>query len=162
MQDQQDDLAYTASTFAKMERDLTRPGAIFGETTSTMKWKLDPTEGRNRMRLRLLPDYSNSHLRYQPKRRTTDQMSSTALRVNTAMAPIQQPVPKVPTLASLSADDLAPSATDTPPLAAEPETAGQDESESGVAPEDDFELVEDPNEPQDGEDGFEDRSPKAS
>jgi len=160
MQDQQDDLAYTASTFAKMERDLIRPGAIFGETHASTKWKLDPTEGRNRMRLRLLPDYSNNHLRYQPKRRTTDQMSSTVLRVNTAMAPLQQPIPKMPMLLSQSADELAPSATDTPPIATEPESTTTGETESGFAPEDDFELIEDPNEPQDGDDGFEDRNRK--
>ncbi len=67
-QDQQDDLAFLTSTFAKMERDLRRPGAVFAEPL-LVKWKLDRTEGRNRMRLRLLPDYSMQQQEYQPKRR---------------------------------------------------------------------------------------------
>lgn len=58
LQDQQDDLGYLATTFGKMERELRRPGAVFSEGGAPVRWRLDRTEGRNRMRLRLLPDAS--------------------------------------------------------------------------------------------------------
>lgn len=155
MQDQQDDMAYTASTYAKMERDLTRPGGVFSEGTSGMKWRLDPTEGRNRMRLRLLPDFSGKHEEYQPKRRGTDQLSSSALRRDSASSSKSTKLPP----AGQFVNTRNSANTMSSLMAAEPE--GDDNGdESGVAPEDDFELVEDPNDPNDGEDGFEDRNRK--
>ena len=164
MQDQQDDMAYTASAYTKMERDLTRPGGVFSESTSAnSKWRLDPTEGRNRMRLRLLPDFSGKHEEYQPKRRATDQLPSSALRRNSVAnsqslphraKSTKHPTPSVPSLVTAMAQGEP--GTDQVPTGAD---AMNDESETGVAPEDDFELVEDPNDPE-GDDGFEDRNRK--
>ncbi|CAI4211079.1 unnamed protein product [Parascedosporium putredinis] len=164
MQDQQDDIAYTASTYAKMERDLTRPGGVFSYGNSSSKWRLDPTEGRNRMRLRLLPDFSGKHDEYQPKRKATDQLSSSALRrnsVNSQALPqrtkdTRQPTPSTPALLLPVRKD----GRDGPQAATGADVMSGDESDSGVGPEDDFELVEDPNDPADGEDGFEDRNRK--
>lgn len=155
LQDQQDDNAYLASTFAKMERNLCRPGAVFSESQA-VRWKLDRTEGRNRMRLRLLPEYpSQQQQEFQPKRNNAP---TGTLKLNTASsvspaqavsATPQAPTPPVEVAASGSMED--------PDISAEPETAGT--SHQSVAPEDDFELVEDPNEPE-GDDAFEDKNRK--
>ncbi|PKS09441.1 hypothetical protein jhhlp_004056 [Lomentospora prolificans] len=162
MQDQQDDMAYTLSTYAKMERDLIRPGGVFSESVSNSQWRLDPTEGRNRMRLRLLPDFSGKHNDYQPKRKATDQLPSSVLRcksVNSQSLPhrakgIKQPAPSAPSLIIPGEGNSGINQD-----GAEPHVVGNDELETGVAPEDDFELVEDPNDPAE-DDGFEDRNRK--
>lgn len=160
MQDQQDDMAYTSSTYTKMERDLTRPGGVFSEGGSGMKWRLDPTEGRNRMRLRLLPDFSGKHEEYQPKRRGTDQLSSSALRRDSANKSPSQSAKSTKSTSPSQPLDVSSAANATaPPISAEPGNLDND-AESVVAPEDDFELVEDPNDPNDGEDNFEDRNRK--
>ncbi|KAI1346680.1 beige/BEACH domain-containing protein [Xylaria sp. FL0043] len=156
-QDKHDDLSDFSSAYSKMEKDLTRPGAVL-YTPSPTKWKLDRTEGRNRMRFRLLPDSSSIHESYQPKRRATDQQSATALKSNS-------PVP------SIRADRSA-STSSTPPR--QGETGGDgthDENNSStehkpdveadgedVVPEDDFELIDDPNDPNETDENFEDKN----
>lgn len=157
LQDQQDDNAYMASTFAKMGRDLARPGAAFSEP-QTIKWKLDRTEGRNRMRLRLLPEYP-SHLQqeFQPKR---NNVPATSLKLNTAVgsAPSTQTTGMTPGAPTPSVGISADGAVGDSNISAEPEPVPGDADQS-VAPEEDFELVEDPNEP-DGDDTFEDKNRK--
>ncbi|KAH7037609.1 LOW QUALITY PROTEIN: WD repeat and FYVE domain-containing protein [Microdochium trichocladiopsis] len=131
LQDQQDDTIYYTAQFGKMERDLKRPGAVLHDG-GARKWKLDRTEGRNRMRLRLLPDLASPNDQsYQPKRRTTDQAPASALKLNTS-------VPLIKSIGSSKPGDVA--------------------REPGVAPEDDFELIDDPNDPNEAEDGFEDKN----
>ncbi|KAI8262996.1 Beige protein-like protein 1 [Colletotrichum sp. SAR11_239] len=160
-QDQQDDMAYLAAAFLKMDLDLKRPGAVFAEQTQ-LKWKLDRTEGRNRMRLRLLPDYSKKHSDYQPKRRAGEAPSTpSSLKVNTNMAPAQispSPVkPATPASSQLQLGlDGAKDTTDSPPDTEQEEDA----NESAVATEEDFELVDDPNDANEGDDGFEDKNRK--
>ncbi|ODA76470.1 hypothetical protein RJ55_07740 [Drechmeria coniospora] len=68
LQDQQDDLAFLTAAYRRKERDLRRPGAVFSES-GPLKWKLDRTEGRNRMRLRLLPDSSAMDDKYEPRKK---------------------------------------------------------------------------------------------
>lgn len=160
-QDQQDDMAYLAAAFLKMDLDLKRPGAVFAEQTQ-LKWKLDRTEGRNRMRLRLLPDYSKKHSDYQPKRRAGEAPSTpSSLKVNTNMAPAQispSPVkPATPASSQLQLGlDGTKDTTDSPPDTEQEEEA----NESAVATEEDFELVDDPNDANEGDDGFEDKNRK--
>jgi hypothetical protein len=84
-QDQQDNFSFLASTFSKMDRELHRPCAVF-ENESPTKWKLDRTEGRNRMRLRMLPDRAAPTYDYQPKRRVTDSTSNGNLKLNTQLS----------------------------------------------------------------------------
>ncbi|TPX10649.1 uncharacterized protein E0L32_008383 [Thyridium curvatum] len=159
LQDQQDDLTFLISNFRRMERDLKRPGAVFAEP-SVIKWKLDRTEGRNRMRRRLLPVYSTQQQDYLPKRRATDSTpSSIPLRLNTSAG-------EAATGQSLSA---TPINNDGPPgdnlgrnaLVSAPteDEVADSASESGVGPEEDFELVEDPNDAE-GDDAFEDKNRK--
>ncbi|GAB1311754.1 Beige protein-like 1 [Madurella fahalii] len=155
LQDQQDDNLFMASTFAKMERDLRRPGAVFSEQQA-VRWKLDRTEGRNRMRLRLLPEYpSQQQQEFQPKRNNLpggNPKPSAAGGLSSAQG--TGITPQVPTP---PAEVAAGGSMEDPDISAEPETAGADQQ--SVAPEDDFELVEDPNEPE-GDDTFEDKNRK--
>ncbi|WYZ39345.1 hypothetical protein EsH8_III_001259 [Colletotrichum jinshuiense] len=161
-QDQQDDMAFLAAAFVKMDNDLRRPGAVFSEQAQ-LKWKLDRTEGRNRMRLRLLPDYSKKHVEYQPKRRAGEPTTPSALKVNTTMvpaqiapSPIKSATPASSRMQSVPSLDGGAENSDTP---ADPEHE-EDANESGVGAEEDFELVDDPNEANEGDDGFEDKNRK--
>lgn len=66
IQDQQDSINFNIASWRKMVDQLNRPCGLL-DTNSIVKWQLDQTEGRNRMRLRLIPD-KEAHLhKYQPK-----------------------------------------------------------------------------------------------
>ncbi|KUI69161.1 hypothetical protein VM1G_04873 [Cytospora mali] len=159
-QDQQDDFVFLVSSFAKMDRDLKRPGGVFAEPTPIIKWKLDRTEGRNRMRLRLLPDNSKMQEEYQSKQsrkkysesKPSDSTPNVAgLKLDTKVGPgtsaINTPMvntSNVPGDGTVETDEL-------------PSTAQQ--ADPGVIPEEDFELIEDLNEPE-GDDSFEDKNRK--
>ncbi|PSR76926.1 beige/BEACH domain-containing protein [Coniella lustricola] len=157
-QDQQDDFVFLVSSFGKMDRDLKRPGGVFADPSPFIKWKLDRTEGRNRMRLRLLPDYSKAQDEYQSKQtkkkysenKTAEALPSiSGLKLDTKLGPISSPGS-----ASITAEGQA----DTTTMASEPAGMGQP-SDSAVMPEDDFEMIEDMNEPG-GDDAFEDKNRK--
>ncbi|EFY94276.2 beige/BEACH domain protein [Metarhizium robertsii ARSEF 23] len=152
LQDQQDDMAYLGAAYRKMEKDLRRPGAVFSEPTP-LKWKLDRTEGRNRMRLRLLPDAPGIDEKYQSKGKAIE-AASVPLRVNTAIS--STPPTNTPSR-SLSSTNLADG--NDPAATVEPDSV-LDKQEGGFVAEDDFELVDDPNEPIEGEDTFEDKNRK--
>lgn len=147
-QDQQDDLAFLIPAWRKMERDLRRPGAVFSEAGPT-KWKLDRTEGRNRMRLRLLPDSSPKEDKYQPKRKGTNTPQH-VLKVDTKTdeAPSLAPSPK-------KGSNITPASGH----AGREQQSELEPAEPGYIPEDDFEMVDDPNDP-DSADSFEDKNRK--
>lgn len=149
LQDQQDDLAFLISAYKKMEMDLRRPGAVFSDP-HPLKWKLDRTEGRNRMRLRLLPDFSTDMEKYRPKEKGS---GASALRVNT-------------TVISPSAATATPTVATTPVTSTSGAAAEVDgdmlleQDDGGFTPEDDFELIEDPNDATDLDENFEDKNRK--
>lgn len=158
MQDQQDDLVYLSAAYTKMERDLMRPGAVFSEA-ATPKWKLDRTEGRNRMRLRVLPDFTISKDEYQPKRKASEVLQT--LRINTSASPAPSIQASAVTPTKPSAASALDGNAEQPQFTEEPEsTEPAEQPSSGVAPEDDFELVDDPNDPNEGDEGFEDKNRK--
>jgi hypothetical protein len=66
LQDQQDNFSYLMSTFRRLENNLNGPCPLFG-ARKNLKWRLDQTEGRNRMRIRTVPDLSSSDHGFQPK-----------------------------------------------------------------------------------------------
>lgn len=157
-QDQQDNFGFLASAFATMDRELHRPCAIFYDSVP-QKWKLDRTEGRNRMRLRMLPDRAAATYDYQPKRKPME--SALSLKVTSALTPKQTPK-QTPSLTPAT----APSTPVLPPggdghvedqSAADPEPRNLVEDGEIVADED-FELVDDPNDPAD--DAYEDKNRK--
>ncbi|PNY27049.1 Beige protein [Tolypocladium capitatum] len=143
LQDQQDDLAFLTEAYRRMERDLRRPGAVFSEPAA-LKWKLDRTEGRNRMRLRLLPDSSAVDAKCQPKKTGADAAPEPPRAGTAVHAAPRTGSPDVP----------APSSDPDGGDDASPEPA------SGFAPEDDFELIDDPNDPNEGDENFEDKNRK--
>ncbi|KAH7063205.1 hypothetical protein B0J12DRAFT_641803 [Macrophomina phaseolina] len=146
-QDQQDNLTFLASALEKLDRSLREPCALF-ESEEITKWQLDETEGRNRMRLRILPDKTVARKDdYQPKRRDSEAVPKTKLSLMT----------NIPQIAT-------PDAASATPNSAHPTSNGQNgrnrsvsQSSVNSTAEDDFEFVADPNE---GEDGFEDKNRK--
>lgn len=156
LQDLQDDNAFLASTFAKMERDLCRPGAVFSEPQS-VKWKLDRTEGRNRMRLRLLPEYPSQQQQQDFRPKGSNGAAGSSKPGTPAEKAPQRSRPSTPVLtpaAGIGGDGNM----DNPDISADPEGVSEGVDES-VGLEEDFELVEDPNEPE-GDDTFEDKNRK--
>jgi len=155
MQDQQDNVTYLASSFAKMDRDLHRTCAVFDKGTPC-KWRLDQTEGRNRMRLRLIPDRSGLE-EYQPKRKGGGDADAD-IRINTTVTPAS-PVDNItatPTPFSATYAGLGGS-RDSSTAVSIMDSGKPDPDAAALAAEDDFELIDDPN---DNEDGFEDKQRK--
>ncbi|KAI9812298.1 MAG: hypothetical protein M1827_004747 [Pycnora praestabilis] len=151
MQDYQDNLNFIISTFAKIDRDLRRPCGLL-EDGADAKWQLDQTEGRNRMRLRILPDKSTLQADYQPKRKQSGNRISSGLKLDTRVNSLSttEAVSVTPTSQPSAVPDgreleiTRPRSTSD--LIEEPE-----EHEEG------FEMVDDPR---DGDDGYEDKNRK--
>lgn len=159
MQDQQDDLAFLAAGYRKMERDLQRPGAVFSVSTAP-KWKLDRTEGRNRMRLRLLPDYPVGEDKYQPKAKGSQSATPTtgsALSTTPVSRGRAASASRPPTRSSTMLDGANDS--DLTSLTMEPEVTSEN-PDPVLTAEDDFELIDDPNERNEGDENFEDKNRK--
>lgn len=71
LQDMQDNSAFMWSTFSNLLLDLRRPGGLLADDKER-KWRLDQTEGRSRMRRRVVPDDSGERQDYQPKRKASE------------------------------------------------------------------------------------------
>lgn len=138
VQDQQNNLSFVSTTWIKLKRRLERPCGLL-EGTVPRKWQLDQTEGRNRMRLRMILDV-NSHRRdYQPKRKESQgpfrRRKSTLSKRRTTLTKAKSPVPSVSKPPAGTSNE-----TDEP---AEPDSsisAENGETDDG----DEFELVGDP------------------
>ncbi|RAL68369.1 hypothetical protein DID88_007100 [Monilinia fructigena] len=160
-QDQQDNFSFLVSTFSRMDRELHRSCAVFDRGVP-MKWKLDRTEGRNRMRLRMLPDRAPPTYDYKPKRRPTETNSNDTLHVNTKVGGNITPAQHI---VSTPKSAVAPPGDFDGQNASERRAENpSDELSTGtpdnVVQEEDFELVDDPNDTGDGDDGFEDKNRK--
>lgn len=136
LQDLQDNTTFMWSEFSNLLLDLRRPGGLLAEGKDR-KWRLDQTEGRSRMRLRLVPDDSRERQDYQPKRKASEPpMVKIDTRVRALSAGEAMATPTV---------SAAPAA-----LAAEPETDtdrkfGQDGDTDGRSIlEENFEMIDDP------------------
>lgn len=152
-QDQQDDSVFTNMTFVRMRRELSRATDLFNEEQSR-KWRVDQTEGRNRMRMRLVEDFSMTGDSQQPKRKGSD---IPALRLDTKGLKVSaiDTVGVTPGVAETSMSN-SPVATESAnePF---PDIPERSETLDNMVEEEPFELVEDPNVPQDD---FEDRNRK--
>lgn len=140
LQDQQDDSAFMWSAFSHLSMDLRRFGGVLAERKEK-KWRLDHTEGRSRMRLRVVPDDSGERQDYQPKRKASE-----------------PPVPKLDMrVRSVSNGDtlaLTPTALASEPADGNPQAIDSDNKE---VLEESFEMIDDPS--PDVED-YEDRNRK--
>lgn len=152
MQDQHDDRMFTDSVFARMQREAKRPPG-FLEASAPQKWRLDQTEGRNRMRLRILEDFSKLQDGEQPRRKGSEMP---LLKLDTRNVQLS------------SADSIGMTpGFDTPPVEspkrintgteAFPVLAEDGEVQREVEQDEGFELIVDPNE---GIDNFEDKNRK--
>ena len=150
-QDQQDNVLFNASTWMKMQRDIHRCCGLLDEG-SAPKWLLDQTEGRNRMRLRLIPDY-DAHLHtYQTKQQSTH--SSNKRRISLSdrsktSTPASSPSP-------IRLDNPTHTANEQPSSILETSSSTK-EAEEIPEPEDGFEMVENPR---DDIDAYEDKNRK--
>ncbi|KAF2431524.1 beach-domain-containing protein [Tothia fuscella] len=148
MQDQQESLSFTATTLNRFDRILKGPCALFEEDEEP-KWRLDETEGPHRMRIRIVPDRSRRQEEYQPKRKTSDMVRKTPLKVDTVvkLASSKELVGTTPTVAA------------PPPSFLEPgrQRATSQSSNLSMPQDDEYEIIDDPKE---DEDGFEDKNRK--
>ncbi|KAJ5653278.1 hypothetical protein N7490_000281 [Penicillium lividum] len=71
LQDLQDNSSFMWSAFSNLLLDLRRPGGLLSDEKQR-KYRLDQTEGRSRMRLRVVPDDSGERQNYQPKRKASE------------------------------------------------------------------------------------------
>ena len=151
LQDQQDGQSFNAATWAKMSVELRRPCGVFDDMIQP-KWQLDQTEGRNRMRMRFIPD-KDAHLHdYQPKR---SQSQGAGTRRRSTVARTKAPLKDVPRLAYNipNAVQAQNGLIDDAESSAKP----SDDRENEVDADDDFEMVDDPR---DGSEEYEDKNRK--
>ncbi|KAL4917006.1 hypothetical protein BDW62DRAFT_91411 [Aspergillus aurantiobrunneus] len=125
IQDQLDSNAFMWNAFSRLTIDLRRYNGILADDRER-KWRLDQTEGRSRMRLRIVPDDSGERQDYQPKRKASE-----------------PPAVKVEAGSSSAAETLA---LNPPPLDEE----RPDDNSHGIGPdngsvmEESFEMIDDP------------------
>jgi hypothetical protein len=125
LQDSHDNFSFMWSAFSTLSQDLRRFGGLLAEDEQK-KWRLDQTEGRSRMRLRVIPDDSNERQDYQPKRKASE---PPVIRVNTQVKPI------------LGGESLGVTPSVEEPSEIETSVADA-EDRSGI--EDSFELIDEP------------------
>ena len=142
LQDQQDDLVYTETCFKRMQREISRPGGLLG-VDRPRRWRLDQTEGRNRMRMRIHEDFSKALDDQQPKRKGSDmpqlKLDTRGARLSNTAAIGVTPGGITPTA------DAQNKAEDTEPFPSVVESREPDDESEAQDGEDSFELVEDPN-----------------
>ena len=149
IQDQQDTLNFNRSTWTKMQQDLRRPCGLFDDLIMP-KWQLDQTEGRNRMRMRLIPD-NEAHLHvYQAKGLSLQNPVRHRTNMDTTSKTLART--KTPSIASLTSGPLN---EESNPLSLA-NTANELPDDNGDA-EDGFEIVD---EPHDGSENYEDKNRK--
>ncbi len=151
LQDQQDDLLYTETSFNRMQRDTSRPAGLFA-VDKPRKWRLDQTEGRNRMRMRLHEDFTYTEEQQQPKRKGSEMPQLRLDTRNTKMSTAESigvtpggvtPMTENPKRADSSIEPF-PQLPESGERA-EAQEADAEEQGEAVEGEDSFELVEDPN-----------------
>ena len=139
LQDQQDNSNYIASIYAKQTRNLQRPAGLLDDEMM-QKWRLDQTEGRNRMRLRVLRDSTAQESNFQPKRKHSEAASKPRPSLSVQIQPVSSTdavlAPSAPRCAGLKENGLDVSPSDV--VSSHPTELGEHEEE--------FELVDDPRE----------------
>lgn len=135
LQDQSDNLTFVWSSFSHLSRGLRCYNGVLVEKKE-QKWCLDQTEGRNRMRLRVVPDDSGEQQDYQPKRKVAER-------------PNIKPLPSIKPVENSATADIAPAAM----IAEPPENDAQgNDSDDKSALDEGFEIVDDPKDDTDYED----------
>lgn len=133
LQDEADASAFNSSSWKKMRKELRRPCGLF-EDPSPRKWQVDPTEGRNRMRMRFIPSRQPDEIQAAPKRRQSQGPARIKSPVSSTSTP---PMPgRAATVTPLKKSgmdkELAPTS--------DPASPGNGDIEG----DDDFEMVSEP------------------
>ena len=139
VQDEQDNKMFNHASWSKMSQGLSRACGLFDDEQSP-KWQLDQTEGRNRMRIRLVPDRLGTQHDYQPKRR----QSQGPTRHRSSVSSSKTLASGSPSLASRSRVTKSPTPVrENRDLSSKNivQHAAEDSSEDGY---EEFELVNDP------------------
>lgn len=135
-QDQQNAQIFNHASWSKLKRSLKRPCGLL-ESLEPLRWQLDQTEGRNRMRRRTTID-RNPHIRdYRPKREKSlgsSQRRRDTIRSRRSTGKARSPVPNAST-----AIKSGPNATTSPEKKSTLPNSDNDEVDN----EDDFELIDD-------------------
>ncbi|KAL8704722.1 MAG: hypothetical protein Q9201_002146 [Fulgogasparrea decipioides] len=150
-QDQLNNLAFNQSAWTKLKRGLGRPCGLL-ESPLPSRWQLDQTEGRNRMRVRMILDPNPDPQNYQPKRKESrgpgQRRKSTLGTRRKTLSKARSPTPSLPN-ASTSASNDFQEATE--------QNASMESDNGDVGDRDGFEMVGDPH---GGGDDFEDKNRK--
>ncbi len=154
-QDQQDNTIFILTRFEQMKREVELPVG-FRPAHKPSKWRLDQTEGRNRMRLRITPDSEEVQEVYQRKGKSS---SVPSLKVETGIPQITSAEAVGVTPGGMTPAALSPRRGD---VSSEPfpDLQVTDDGEHVLEkpdPEESFELVE---HPKDDSDGYEDKNRK--
>ncbi|KAK6359872.1 hypothetical protein TWF696_001001 [Orbilia brochopaga] len=140
-QDHQDNVAFMISVHTKLNRELQRPCGLL-DSGEPQKWQLDVSEGRNRMRKRLLPDHRTQEREYGPKQRGTELASASNTPVSNTPPPVMIDDDRL---------SLRPTTSDLNHRESVSMVAGGDNME------DDFEFIDDPR---GDDDEYEDKNRK--
>jgi len=140
LQDQQDSQIFNASAWAKISRELRRPCGLFDDM-AVPKWQLDQTEGRNRMRMRLISD-KDAHVHdYQPKRRQSQGPTKHRRSNGSRTKPLVNDIPPLPNQSQI-ANSIETQNGSSPAPALSPGAVEDDANEEEA--DEDFEIVDDP------------------
>ena len=137
------DIAFALERFRKI---LQAP-IHFTAVNSTPKWQLDETEGRNRMRSRLIKDRVSGLDDYQPKRKESDLMPKARLKLDTNLKPMSSKE----AIGATPVDGAAPETVLSPGR----QRSSSQSTDLSINVEEEYEIVADPN---DDGDGFEDKN----
>ena len=150
LQDHQDNQTFNISTWTRMSRELHRPCGVLDDS-KPRKWQLDQTEGRNRMRMRLVFDKDAHSHEYQPKRRQSQGPARHRRSTGVRKKPSIRDVPASPR-PSFNPDNAGNANNNSLDRSATSPEISEDSD-----PDDDFEIIEDPR---DQSEDYEDKNRK--
>ncbi|KAF2236002.1 beach-domain-containing protein [Viridothelium virens] len=148
LQDEQDNVIYLGSCYDKLEKLLRKPCGLLKDERPP-KWQLDESEGRNRMRMRVIPAKGIQQDDYQPKRKVSEKSKVNKLKLDTTVGKASfEAINATPALVR-AASEGRPSANRL--------RSDSSVSKDADIQEDDFEIVDEPTE---DADNFEDKNRK--
>ncbi|KAK4561347.1 beige protein-like 1 [Recurvomyces mirabilis] len=144
VQDQQENVGNLFTKFADLEERVRRPCGLEPAVEDSVTWQLDETEAVNRMRGRLIRDKARREV-VQPRRKASEQhMAVGKLTINTHLVP--GPVPDN----MLSPYPASPMSPGLGEVQNGQGRARADSTSNSQLLDDGFEIVDDPNEGEDG------------
>ncbi|KAK9453508.1 hypothetical protein V1511DRAFT_504930 [Dipodascopsis uninucleata] len=150
LQDQQDNLAFLSSEYSKLEIDLVRPRGVI-DNGKKQKWKLDLTEGRDRMRKRMIPDMRGNMATYLPKgEESAESISLAVSEASAELSAMSLGDDKVDEKNDEKGDDNGESSSKA--VNSVSDTTGDND--------DGFEIIQDPRSQEGEDDAYEDKNRK--